>query len=103
MSAFDDAKELITHAKAELPKIRAAYESSLHAKAVSATLKVEIKNFVENLRSALDFAAHGLFDRFGNSSKADPKIYFPYAIATQPEWQLMRMAVNEDRLFDVWR
>ena len=83
MSAFDDANELIRHAESDFAKIREAYEASLHAKAVSGTLRVQIKNFVENLRSALDFAAHGLFDRFGSSPKANPKIYFPYATAGQ--------------------
>ena len=83
MNAFDDANELIKHAEADMVKIREAYEASLHAKEVTGTLRVQIKNFVENLRSALDFCAHGLFDRYGSSSKAKPKIYFPYATASQ--------------------
>lgn len=83
MSAFDDANDLVSHAKADLSKIRIAYDASLHAKSISATLRVEIKNFVENLRSALDFSAHGLFDRYGVSTKTKPKIYFPYAVANQ--------------------
>lgn len=83
MSAFDDAKELIRHAEGDLAKIRQAYEASLHAKAVSGSLLVQIKNFFENIRSALDFSAGGLFERYGSSKKADPKIYFPYATANQ--------------------
>lgn len=83
MSAFEDAKELVKHAEKELPKIREEYERSLQAKAVNRTLLIEIKNFFENLRSALDFAAHGLFDQFGSSGKAKPKIYFPYATTGQ--------------------
>ena len=83
MSAFDDANELIKHAEGDLRKIREAYDASLHAKEVSGALRVQIKNFVENLRSALDFSAHGLFDKYGSSPKANPKIYFPYATATQ--------------------
>ena len=83
MSAFDDANDLIRHAESDFVKIRQAYEASLHAKAVSGTLRVQIKNFVENLRSALDFAARGLFDRYGSSPKANPKTYFPYATASQ--------------------
>jgi hypothetical protein len=83
MGCFDDARELIRHAEASLPKIREAYEQSLKAKTVSAALKVEIKNFLENLRSALDFSATGLFERYGASTKAKPKVYFPYATASQ--------------------
>jgi hypothetical protein len=83
MSAFDDANELIKHAESDLAKIGKAYEASLHAKEVTGTLRVQIKNSVENLRSALDFCAHGLFDRYGSSPKTNPKIYFPYATASQ--------------------
>lgn len=83
MGAFEDANDLIRHAESDLAKIRQAYEASLLAKAVSGTLRVVIKNLVENLRSALDFAARGLFDRYGSSSKGSPKIYFPYATVAQ--------------------
>jgi hypothetical protein len=55
----------------------------LHAKTVSPTLLIEIKNFFENLRSALDFAATGIFDSHGSSSKGKPRIYFPYATGGQ--------------------
>lgn len=83
MGASDDARALVANADQALPSIRQAYESSLHAKEVSTDLLVQIKNFFENLRSALDFSARGLFDRYGSSRKADPKIYFPYALAAQ--------------------
>ena len=89
MSAFDDAKSLVQHAQDELPKIRRAYDESLAAKAIAPRLLVEIKNVCENLRSALDFTAHGVFDRHCSASGKKPKIYFPYAIAKQsrPEFE----------------
>lgn len=83
MNAFDDANELIKHAEGDLKKIREAYAASLHAKEISGPLRIQIKNFVENLRSALDFCSHGLFERYGSSSKTNPKTYFPYALASQ--------------------
>ena len=83
MSAFDDAKSLIQHAEAELPKIRRAYEESLSTKAIGALLLVEIKNVCENLRSSLDFAAHGLFEKRCVASAKKPNIYFPYAASNQ--------------------
>lgn len=83
MSAFKDAESLIEHAEEELPKIRLAYAESLSAKAIGPRLLVEIKNFCENLRSSLDFAAHGLFDQHCIQTAKKPKIYFPYATATQ--------------------
>lgn len=83
MTVFDDATNLVRHAEKELPQIRAAYERSLHAKVVETTLLIEIKNFCENLRSALDFSACGLFEKFGSAQKGKPKVYFPYATANQ--------------------
>lgn len=83
MSAFDDAKSLVAHAQGELPKIKRAYDESLTSKTISPALLVEIKNFFENLRSALDFTAHGLFDRHCAKGGKKPKTYFPYATASQ--------------------
>jgi hypothetical protein len=83
MSAFQDAKDLVKYAEKELPKIREEYDGSLQAMTVNRTLLIDIKNFFENLRSGLDFAAHGVFDRYGSSGKTKPKIYFPYATAGQ--------------------
>jgi hypothetical protein len=79
MAHFDDAKHLVYHAKNALPKLEQEYQSALHEKTIKPTLLIDIKNIMENLRSALDFSAHGLFTKYGSSPKADPNIYFPYA------------------------
>ena len=79
MASFDDARELLSHARHEFPKIRKAYAESLEAKEVKRPLLVEIKNLLENLRSALDFAARGVFELHGSSTQAKRNIYFPYA------------------------
>ena len=83
MSKFDDAKSLLQHATFKIKEIRLAYDASLNKKAVDPSLLIEIKNFMENLRSALDFSACGLFDKYGFSKKTNPKIYFPYAPLSQ--------------------
>jgi len=85
MSNFEDAKALVSHAEEELPRLKAAYEASLHEQTVKPSLLIEIKNIMENLRSALDFAAHGIFDNHGSSNRTNPKIYFPYALLTQSQ------------------
>ena len=79
MAYFDDANTLVEHVENELPKLQHAYDESLDEKNIKPQLLVDIKNVMENLRSALDFAAHGLFDRYGNSKKTNPNIYFPYS------------------------
>jgi hypothetical protein len=79
MSHFDDAKHLIEHCKPTLEKIKKYYSESLHDKTIKPTMLIEIKNFMENLRSALDFSANGLYDKYGDKTKKADKIYFPYA------------------------
>lgn len=79
MSYFDDAKELISHSEEAFKKIKKSYDESLHDKEIKKTLLIEIKNMMENLRSALDFTAHGLYDKYGDKARKADKIYFPYA------------------------
>ncbi|MDY7019693.1 MAG: hypothetical protein SU899_06445 [Chloroflexota bacterium] len=83
MLYFDDAKELVKHAGNQFDEIKSVYEKSLHEKSIKAELLIEIKNLMENLRSALDFTAHGLFNKYGDQTKSKPKIYFPYARENQ--------------------
>lgn len=83
MGYLEDAKSLVSKGERELGELKKAYERSLSSQNISAELLIDIKNLMENLRSALDYTAHGLFDKYGKKTKTDPKIYFPYALATQ--------------------
>lgn len=78
MDYFQSAKELVNYANNSYSKIKKAYEDSLHERSIKTALLIEIKNFMENLRSALDYSAHGLFDKYGDKTK-NQNIYFPYA------------------------
>lgn len=79
MAYKEDAIELINESKHILAEIKTAYEQSLHDQEIKPRLLIKIKNFMENLRSALDFTAHHLFDTYGTSNSGNPNIYFPYA------------------------
>jgi len=80
MGYKEDAIELINESKNILTEIKVAYEQSLHDQEIKPKLLIKIKNFMENLRSALDFTAHHLFDNYGTiSCSSNPNIYFPYA------------------------
>lgn len=83
MSHFEDAHELVVYSRESLDRIEKVYNESLDQKTIKPSLLIEIKNLMENLRSALDYAARGLFDRYGNSTKKNPRIYFPYATDSQ--------------------
>lgn len=78
MAYKNDAIELINESKSILAEIRSAYEQSLNDQEIKPKLLIKIKNLMENLRSALDFTAQYLFNRYGKSN-GSPRIYFPYA------------------------
>lgn len=79
MGYKEDAIELINESKDTLEEIKSAYNDSLHDKEVKPKLLIKIKNFMENIRSALDFTAHDLFDKYGTNGGNTGNIYFPYA------------------------
>lgn len=97
MSRFDDAKALIAHAEKELKNIEEGYSKSLSEKTLKEALLISIKNFMENLRSALDYSAHALFDKFSSTSSAKRKIYFPYALETQSLEDFKKAQLNESK------
>ena len=83
MGHFEDAHELVVYSRESLDRIEKVYNESLDQKTIKPSLLIEIKNLMENLRSALDYSARGLFDRYGSSTKKNPRIYFPYATESQ--------------------
>jgi len=90
MSYFDDASHLVEYAREHFTEIEKVYNASLSEKEIKPKLLIEIKNFMENLRSALDFTAHGLFQRYGSSTASNPKIYFPYASLSQSKEEFQK-------------
>jgi hypothetical protein len=79
MDYFTDAKELIKYTRGCYEKIKTSYQESLESKEIKKELLIEIKNFMENLRSALDYTACGLFQKYGSKNTKKNKVYFPYA------------------------
>ena len=79
MSSFDDANHLVQYAREHFAEIEGAYSVSLSEKVIKPKLLIDIKNFMENLRSSLDFTAHGIFQKYGFSTSSNQKVYFPYA------------------------
>ncbi len=83
MNQFDDASQLVQYAKKHFAEIEREYHLSLSEKEARFNLLISIKNFMENLRSSLDFTAHGLFQKYGFSASTKLNIYFPYASLNQ--------------------
>ncbi len=78
MGFVEDAKALVEDCESTIETIRNDYDNSLNEKEIKPKLLIQIKNFMENLRSSLDFTAHFLFDQYGDNS-SQQNIYFPYA------------------------
>ena len=57
--------------------IESEYRASLQASAISVNLKIDIKNFCENLRSVLDYLAHDIHEAHCSTAKPDDRFYFP--------------------------
>jgi len=76
--------DLVEHSKNDLVKIKSDYEASIKEQKVSPSLQINIKNMMENLRSALDYVAHDIYDKIiypyratlGEKQISD--VYFPY-------------------------
>lgn len=71
MGRLKDARALVDATDAALPKIEGLYQQSLTSRRVDQLLLVEIKNYLENLRSALDYLAKEVLDRFCNKNKGN--------------------------------
>jgi len=82
MNRKSDVKSILIAATQQHSTIRQDYERALQDKSLD--LRVPVKNLMENLRSALDYIAHDIYESCCQSARAasgqpDPKsIYFPY-------------------------
>jgi hypothetical protein len=85
MSRKTDIEALLNRADKTLPKINEEYEKALHAKEISADLKIDIKEYFGNLRSVLDYLAHDIVDKHCPTANPKDILYFPIR-ADQPSF-----------------
>ncbi|MEE8372155.1 MAG: hypothetical protein V3R87_00260 [Dehalococcoidia bacterium] len=82
MSRKDNVETLLAYAEGQYQDIRERYDEALHNESLD--LSVPVKNLMENLRSALDYMAHDIYESCCHaaqvaSGKPEPRnIYFPY-------------------------
>jgi hypothetical protein len=82
----DNISVILARCDALLKTIEKEYNASLHAKHIEGALKIDIKNFCENLRSALDYLAHEIRETYCPSADAKAKFYFP-VLPSRPEFE----------------
>ena len=92
MNRQNDTKVILDAAIEQHKQILTGYETALCDKSMD--LRVPVKNAMENLRSALDYMAHDIYESCCKSKgvasgEQDPKnIYFPYG-RTEHEFKSM--------------
>lgn len=81
---LDDSHLLLTDAERLLSEIEQVCQTTLTSKSIPPTLRVRTKQFLDNIRSALDFLAFEVFTRFcapgiqpSEITKAERRVYFP--------------------------
>lgn len=75
MNLNSDIQELINKSKRDFETIKEEYNKSLHDEKISASLKISIKNCLENLRSVLDYLGKQIYNE--NNCKGANRTYFP--------------------------
>ncbi|MDU2670409.1 MAG: hypothetical protein E7C49_00210 [Clostridium sp.] len=82
MKPINDAIGLLNSSKKMLVEIETLYKPAVYDDELSFDLKVKIKNFLENIRSCLDYTANYTFDihcksNYSEKELKNNKIYFP--------------------------
>lgn len=68
---------LLTKATEQIAHIEVGYNKCLHATAIEPSLRVDIKNVCENLRSVLDYLAADIRERHCPKAPSPANFYFP--------------------------
>ncbi len=74
---INNIRALLERSNQDLSKIEEEYNKSLHTKSIDPNLKIDIKNYCENLRSVLDYLARDIRDKYCPSAKSNDRFYFP--------------------------
>jgi len=106
MGRLDDINTLLEVADEQLQKIQAEYNESLKSKAIRPTLPVYIKNYLENLRSPLDYLAREICEKILSKPERH-KTCFPVscenskAFASHMSKHLPGLDVTDNQLYAV--
>lgn len=95
MMRNDDVKNLLKHEKDRLINIKNDYDQSLKDKDIHATLRIDIKNYMENMKSALDYMAKDMHETIiakkRKKKNQSQKKNFPYG---EDKQQFEKMTKN---------
>lgn len=77
MSRKPEIEALLNRASKTLLKINEEYEKSINMQTILAELRIDIKDYFGNLRSALDFLAHDIVEKYCLNANPKNNLYFP--------------------------
>jgi hypothetical protein len=75
----DDITALLAEGDAQIALVQKEYQEALQQQHAGATLRVRIKNVLENQRSALEYLANGLHEALGGAPSK--RVYYPVSFA----------------------
>ena len=81
-----DIKVLIQRSEHDFAAVRSAYVESLQALSISSELRIDIKNLFGNLRSALDYLAKDIHEKYCPNANPNARFYFPI-LPSAPQFQ----------------
>jgi len=94
---FSQAISLIESTKEVLVEIEPLYLADLKRSEISDRLLIKIKSLLDSLRSALEYCAQGLEEKYG-PEKDKTKISFPYAKLSVTKEQFTKNRYIENRI-----
>ncbi len=71
MMRDSDVKSLLIEVESVLEGIKKSYDQAIQDKDVPDSLRIKIKNVMENLRSALDYMAKDIYEQFIRTGKIE--------------------------------
>ncbi len=110
MNRKNDVETILSAAKEQYESIRKDYDRALQDQSLD--LRVPVKNLMENLRSALDYMAHDIYEACCRAARVasgmpDPcNIYFPYGqseayFRSGVGSSLPNLAINNPAVYDL--
>ena len=77
----DSIEALLKQCDEDIVSIEQEYNSSLDRQKIATDLQVKIKSFCEHLRSALDYVAHDIREKYCKDADPGMRFYFPILLS----------------------
>ncbi|MDN7895820.1 hypothetical protein QZM82_06385 [Burkholderia cepacia] len=80
MAHYDDMQELLTDVSRLRGELEKQYQDARTDPEIKTVLRPAVKSALEQLRSALEYSAYGLYEKYCTATMNERNVYFPYAL-----------------------